>query len=192
MKLVYFDDGHKFYCNNVETFREYVYAVDNNNNLIQKAIFPCDIQLDINLNDIISNYKTINIDKGYLLYSFAYEISFGHYIGQTIPKLYEYMEKYSDYKLIIPKNRYHNICKEILNLVNIDFSQIEILEEGYIYNIENYINIPNFNCVPDMYTPTHINIYNKIREPLLITENKSPNRNVYLHLLTFQLPIYIT
>lgn len=181
MKILYINDGIDIFYNHNESHLEYIFGIDDNFNIIQNITFDTNIHLDINkFNEIVKNYKIKTIDKGYLFYSFAYEISFGHYIGQTVPKLYEYLELYRDHKLLIPKNRYNNLCKNILNLLKIDRSHIEIIEDGYIYDIKNYIPTTRYHCAPTPYSPTHIELYKKIREPLLITENTSPSRNVYL------------
>lgn len=181
MRIVYIDGGIEVFYNTHESFLEYIFGIDDNGNLVQNITFDRNIYLDMNnFNNSIKNYTNKSIEKGYLFYSFTYEVAFGHYIGQTVPKLYEYLQSYRDHKLLIPKHRYNNLCKDILQLINIDLSQIEIIEDGYIYDIKDFVTTTRYHCVPTPYTNTHIEIYKKIREPLMITENTSPYRKVYL------------
>jgi capsular polysaccharide biosynthesis protein len=99
---------------------------------------------------------------------------------QTVPKLYEYINSYSNYKLLIPKHKYNNLCKDILKLLNINNENIYILEDETIYIINDYITSNKYNSLPDNFTHNHLWIYKKIREPLNILPNNNPYKKIYL------------
>ena len=167
-------------CN--EIHKETIFGLDNNNNIIQHITFPCEIEIiemDKFKNTISSSNEVI-IENGYLFYSFTYEMSYCHYLCQTVPKLYEYLNTYKNYKLLIPEHRYNNLCKNILNLLNIDESDILILKHKNIYVINDYIITNKYGCIPSNFTHDQISIYKKIREKLNILPNVDPLRKVYL------------
>jgi len=134
MKILYLENGLKISYNGHETNIETIFGLDSTNNIIQKFTFLCDIFLDKNeLNENLQKCKEIIVDSGFLFYSFSYQISFAHYMTQTVPKLYEYINTYSDYKLLIPRKSYNNLCKDILHNLNINNENIYILEDKNIY-----------------------------------------------------------
>jgi len=181
MKLLYFEDGIKIVHNHCETNIETIFGLDEQNNIIQGFTFLCHILVDENyFNDKIKKCKTIFLENGFLFYSFSYEISFAHYITQTVPKLYEYINSYSNYKLLIPKKKYNNLCKDILKLLNINDENIYILEDETIYIINDYVNSNIYHAPPDNFTYNHLWIYKKIREPLNIVPNNNPYKKIYL------------
>jgi len=179
MKILYIYEGIDIYYNNGETTKEMIFGLDENGNIIQNITFQTNVSVnDFEFNKIVNNCKKSKIEKGYLFYSFAYEKSFAHYMFQTVPKLYDYINCYSNYTLLIPKHRYNIFSKNILRLLNI--TNIFILEDNYIYDIDDFIITPLYNCIPDNFSENHIKIYQKIRAPLYITNNSSQNRLVYL------------
>ena len=121
MKLIYFEDGIKINYNQCETNIENIFGLDEQNNIIQYFTFQTNITiLDKNEFDKnVNNSKKIFLENGFLFYSFRYQISFAHYITQTVPKLYEYINNYSNYKLLIPNSSYNKLCRDILQKLNI-------------------------------------------------------------------------
>jgi capsular polysaccharide biosynthesis protein len=181
MKILCINNGIEIKFGN-ETNIETVFGLDNNNEIIQNTTFKCDISIinELNFKNTINNSFIQKIDNGYLFYSFRYEISFAHYITQTVPKLYEYLNLYNNYKLLIPKHRYNNLCKDILYQLNINDSQIVLLDENVIYEINDYIVTPCYDAIPCHYTNNHLWVYKKIRESLSIEPNIQPKRKIYL------------
>lgn len=180
MELIYIESGVNITYNAGETYSESVFGLDNNRNILQNFTFSVELHIDtINFKNIIDQCDVINLDNGFLLYSYGYEVSYAHYMTQTIPTLFDYLNTYKDYKLLIPNHRYNNLCKDILNLLKIDETRIEILKDKTIYNIANFIKVPYYKAPPEWYLTAHIQIYNKIRESLNIKQNM-PLRNVYL------------
>jgi capsular polysaccharide biosynthesis protein len=116
-----------------------------------------------------------------LFYSYPHEVSFCHYLCETVPKLYNYLNYYKNYKLLIPEHRYNNLCKNVLNLLDINESQITILKDRCIYIINHYITTNIYHSIPSNLTYDHISIYKKIREKLnILPNNLEPLRKVYL------------
>lgn len=181
MKILYLENGLKISYNNNETNIETVFGLDATNNIIQKFTFLCDIFLDKNeLNEKLEKCKEIVVEKGFLFYSFSYQISFAHYMTQTVPKLYEYINTYSDYKLLIPKKSYNNLCKDILDKLNINNENIYILEDKNIYIIDTFATSNIYNAPPDNFTRNHLWVYEKIRRPLQFVSNNNPYKKIYL------------
>ena len=182
MKLIHIKSGLDIKYNNNETTKEFVFGLNNLNIVVQKITFQSNLEIleQTKFQNIIEKSEQIIIEKGYLFYSFAYEKSFAHYLCQTVPKLYDYINTYSNYKLLIPESRYNNLCKDILKLLNISENQIIILQDGIIYNILDYITTPLYDAVPSYMNSNQISIYKKIRENLDIKPNINPRRNIYI------------
>jgi hypothetical protein len=164
---------------------ERVFGFNENNNIIRDFTFKTFVYPnEDSINDIMLNIKNNNINEtienGYLFYSFQYQISYMHFIGNTLPLLTNYMKYYSNYKLLIPEHSYNNFVINILNLLNIDCTNIIILNEKKLYNIKNFVERNIYNTLPDIYTEDHLWIYNKIRHSLKIMPNINPIRKVYL------------
>lgn len=181
MKILYLENGLSINYNGAETNNETIFGLDSTNNLIQKFTFLCDIFVDKNdLNENLQKCKEIIVDNGFLFYSFSYQISFAHYMTQTVPKLYEYINTYSDYKLLIPRKSYNNLCKDILHILNINNENIYILEDKNIYIIDKFVTSNIYDAPPDNFTCNHLWIYEKIRIPLHIAANNNPYKKIYL------------
>ena len=159
MKIVSILEGIPITYNTSEKNIETIFGLDENDKLIQHFTF--DVHLDVN-NEIFENkikkcyLNDIKyIENGFLFYSFSYQVAFCHYMTQTVPKLYEYLElqNYINYKLLIPKNTYNNLCKDILQCVNIN--NIEIMEDNTIYIIENFVKSNKYLAPPDNYSASH-------------------------------------
>jgi len=182
MRILYINDNMNFKYFNGDIIKETIFGLDDNNNIIQNITFKNNMEiLDIDkFKNIINLSNEIIIENGYLFYSYSYEISFAHYLCETVPKLYNYLNTYYNYKLLIPEHRYNILCKNILNLLNINESQIIILKDKNIYMINDYITTPIYHAIPSNFTYEHISIYKKIREKLNILPNIEPLRKVYL------------
>jgi capsular polysaccharide biosynthesis protein len=182
MKIIHIKSGLNIKYNNNETTKEIVFGINNSNNIIQNTTFQLNIEIldPFTFNNIIEKSEKKLIEKGFLFYSYAYEKSFAHYLCQTVPKLYDYINTYSNYKLLIPESRYNNLCKDILKLLNISESQIVILEDGIIYDILDYIITPIYHAIPSYMTSNQLSIFKKIRDNLEIKQNLNPRRNIYI------------
>ena len=181
MKIICIKNG--IFIKNI-SFNEYVFGIDENNKIINNFTFNnlnIDNEEEKEINDVIKNNQKIDIEKGYLFYTFAYQISYCHFMTQTLPKLTEWLNNYPNYKLLIPVCSYNLLCKDILDTLNIIQDKIIILEENIIYNIKDFIKGNTYCAPPDYYTSFHLNIYNKIRDKLNINNVKTfQNRLVYL------------
>jgi capsular polysaccharide biosynthesis protein len=182
MKLFVIKDGIEINYNKNEKFIETVFGLDDNNKLIQKAIFPTEIYFDnIKFYKFIDNALEHNnieqIDHGFLLYSFAYQISYGHFMTQTIPKLYDYLNNYKNFKLLIPENHYNNLYKDIINILNIDNNNVYILKSYTIYNILNYTTGKFYEVLSNINEYNWI--YTQLRNGLMI---KKPEYRRYVYL----------
>lgn len=183
-RLLYLEKGLLINYNNNENVEEKLFELNNNNEIINtNIIFPCNFtynknDLKNNIEYININNKFIEIEKGFLFYSYIYEKSFAHYITQTIPKLSDYIQNYYDFPLLIPNFCYNIFSKNLLNLLKID--NIIILEDKFIYNINNLITIPHYHAPPSYFTNNHLFIYNLIRNKLEIKNDQIKNRKIYL------------
>lgn len=182
MKLINISDGINIKYNNHEHNIETIFGLNDDNTIIQKFTFIVDIHPEYEkLQEYINQAKLIDIDKGYLFYSFRYQISFAHFITQTVPKLKDYIENYKDYKLLIPEQHYNIITKNILSLCNINQDMIVILKDKTIYNISKFKKGNYYLSLPDNFTNDHIYVYNRIRNGLFINNNlNTPFKKIYL------------
>ena len=179
LKLVYFNEplNIKILSTN-ENSKEYLFDLDNNQG--SKLTFEGGLEIldnnnqKLDINNIVSKFEIIDLENCFLFYSYYYQISYCHYITQTLPKLYDYLINYNKYKLLIPKIFYNSLCKEILDLLNIN--NIYILEENKIYNIKNLICIKHYQSPPSNFTTNHLNIYNLLRDKINMLSLK-PNEN---------------
>jgi capsular polysaccharide biosynthesis protein len=181
MKILYLENGLKIAFNQNETNIETIFGLDEQNNIIQGFTFQNNITI-VDKNDFdenINNSKEVFIENGFLFYSFRYQISYAHYMTQTVPKLYEYINNYSNYKLLIPNSSYHKLCKDILQKININTENIIVLQDKTMYIINDYITSNVYDSLPSHYTSNHLWIYRKIREPLKITNNE-PYKKIYI------------
>ena len=127
MKLLYIEDEMTIIHNRCETSMENIFGLDEQNNIIQGFTFPTDITIvdKTKFDETVNNSKKQYLENGFLFYSFSYQISFAHYMTQTVPKLYEYINNYSNYKLLNPNNSYNKLCKDILQKLNINIENIK-------------------------------------------------------------------
>ena len=101
--------------NTNETNIENIFALYETNEIIQQFTFQVNITPDKQcLDDAISNSKEVHInDDCILFYSFRYQISFGHFIIQTVPLLRQFLDNPLT-KLLVPRHEYSIIQKNIL------------------------------------------------------------------------------
>lgn len=166
-----------------ETNVETVFGLnDNETDIIQGVTFECNIFPNKNcLNESIhKKTKRKEIDHGFLFYSFRYQISFTHYLTQTIPKLYDYFNYYLSYKLLVPSHHHSLFQQEYLNLCGIKEENIEILDDDTIYNIKHYAISTKYRALPDPFTSSHLFSYELVRKGLNIPVNLNSKRRVYL------------
>ena len=127
--------------------KESVFIFNNEKQFIQNMTFQCDIlysnKIQSYLNNILNN-NFVEIEYGYLFYSFNYQLSYAHFMTQTTPKIINYIKEHSNYKLLIPKKYYNNLYKDIIKYTNIDTNNIILLDSDTNYFIKNFIKGPSF------------------------------------------------
>jgi capsular polysaccharide biosynthesis protein len=182
MRILSVKDGIPITYNDSETNIETIFALHDDNTIQQYFTFNLHITPDNTIfqNTLTNSTSNTIIERGYLFYSFRYQISFAHFMMQTVPLLKEYILTYHDYKLLIPEHHYNNLCKDILNLCNISSDRIVLLEDRQIYTITTLAPRFVYHAVPVMYTQDHIWIYSYIRQSLPIQSGNTPMRKVYL------------
>lgn len=168
-----------------ECCNEYVFGLDEHNNMIQNLTFQTIIHFkdksdfDKIIKTCIEKNNIIIMETGFLFYSFAYQVSYAHFMTQTVPKLTKYIKEHSDKPLLIPEKFYNNLCKDVLKLLNLN--NILILKDKIIYDIKNLIIIEHYPTPSDYYTFDHLFIYSQLRTSLCIkNDTNNKNRLVYL------------
>ena len=179
IKLVHFEDGVSVNYDSCSENPELLFAFDENNNFIQKFTYQVDIFSD-KISKMLDNTKeTIIIDEdSFLYYGFWFQVSFSHYMSQTLPKLLYYNK---NDLLVIPRSTYTMLCREILNTLGIKEDKIFILEDNVKYIFKNLktshheYHGPGGTIYPDMFS-----ICSLLRENLNISQNSNKYRKVYL------------
>ena len=164
-----------------ETNVETIFNIDESNNIVQ--MFTFDSQILVNPTDlanVLSGAIPKEIDKGFLFYSFRYQISFMHNLMQTVPLLEEYLEKYKEYKLLVPAHHYSELYKDIFKLLNIQDDSIFLLEDNTIYTVKSMADRKKWIGDAFVITEAAVKILNSIRGALSITQNIHPKRRIYL------------
>jgi hypothetical protein len=184
MKLFVINDGIKIHYNNSETFIENVFGLDDNNKLIQNVIFPTIIAIDNYkfyklIDDALLHNKYEVIEYGFLLYSFAYQKSYAHFMTQTVPKLYDYLHNYKNYKLLIPESNYNNLYQDIIRILNIHENNIIILKSNTIYDILNYTSGNHYDAISTEPRNVYNWIYTELRNGIIM---KKPEYRRYVYL----------
>lgn len=181
VKLIQIEDLGIKLVNNNETNFENIFIFDSNNKNIENITFLGPVLFNENItNKELSSRKCFNLENMFLFYSFRYQISFGHFIEQCLPKLNLYInlkKEIPSLKFCIPGRRYNTITKNIVSLLGINDEDILILNDDYVYIINNFY-YKNYECID--FNIDKINTFNLIRRNLKITENVNPYRNVYL------------
>lgn len=175
--------------NNDEQNYENVFILDSNYNNICGITYTCPIYFEQNIieNEML-NKKNIYVENVFLFYSFFYQIAFGHFIEQNLPKFNFYLKlknQIPDLKFCIPRKRYNLITQNIVKLLNIRQEHVLLLETDTIINVNNFF-YNNYHCAE--LNVDKIETFNLIREKLLVNENVIFNRNVYLKKNTENIP----
>jgi len=184
MKILSIKDGLKIKINHTEENIETIFGLDEKNSILQNFTFQTNIQIcSSELNNTIDYCNLHNnikyLENGFLFYSFRYQISFVHFMTQTLPKLYEYVNLYSHCKLLIPKHEYNELYKEILTIFNIQ--NYELLEDKTIYIVNDFKSSNLYDAPPNKPILPHFWVYKKIRETLNIKNNiMEPYKKIYL------------
>ena len=180
MKLLIVKDGIPIHFNQNEHNIETVFALDNTNTIIQNFTFSCHIHYDpMVLKQILENVtNTIDVSQGFLFYSFRYQISFHHFLMQTLPMLDTYLKSFPSYTLLIPRHHYTLFVKDVLTLLGIN--NILLIEDHTIYNIAQFADRNYLKDACLHLDPTRYSIFNLLRQKLNITQNTNPHRKIYL------------
>jgi len=179
VKIIHTEDISITFNTN-ETNFENVFILDENYNNINNITYACPIYFDKNI--VFRNLvnRTIKVDNVFLFYSFMYQIAFCHFVEQTLPKLMYYFKlknDVKDVKFCIPKKRYNLITKNIIKLLNIPEEDLIILDHNTAIHA-NCFYYNNYDCGD--FNIDKIETFNLLRENLLIRNNLTYNRNVYL------------
>ena len=163
--------------NNNETNFENVLILDCDNKNINGITYTCPIYFDLNIiNNNLLNKNNYNFENVFLFYSFMYQIAFGHFIEQCLPKINYYLnlkKEIKNLKFCIPKKRNNLLTRNIIKLLNISDDEIIILDHDTVICCKNfYYN--NYECAD--FNSDKIEIFNLIREKLSVTKNLSFNR----------------
>jgi capsular polysaccharide biosynthesis protein len=181
IKLIHTLNDVPITYNNNETLFENVFILDKNNNNINGITYTCPIYFDeCVIENNILNKQNLCLENVFLFYSFFCQIAFGHFIEQTLPKINYYLKlksQINDLKLCIPKKRYNLLTDNIIKLLNICEENILVLDHDIIINATNLF-YNNYECAD--FNTDKIETFNLIREKLLINNNVSFNRNVYI------------
>lgn len=167
--------------NNGERNFENVFILDANNNNINGITYSCPLSFDSGIiKKALETTNVRNVENVCLFYSFMYQIAFGHFTEQCLPKIKFYLklkQEIKGLKLCIPKKRYNLITNDIMKLLNICEDDIIILDHDIVICSKNlYYN--NYECAD--FNADKIETFNLIREKLLLTTNTKFNRNVYI------------
>jgi capsular polysaccharide biosynthesis protein len=168
-------------CINGEKNFENVFILNANNNNINGITYSCPLSFDSGIiKKTLDNAIVRNVENVCLFYSFMYQIAFGHFTEQCLPKIKFYLrlkEAIKGLKLCIPKKRYNLITNDIMRMLNICEDDIIILDHDTVICAENlYYN--NYECAD--FNADKIETFNLIREKLLLSANTKFNRNVYI------------
>ena len=183
MRLICFNDGIDIQHNGNEKNIETVFGLNDDDSIMQLFTFPTHMYPNqTQFQTLLKNsiYGPI-IQTGFLFYSFRYQISFAHFMMQTVPLLRDYLINYNTYSLLIPKHSYNILCKEIIELCGIPDDKIILLEDNIIYTIDSLAPRKYYNTFPDHSTnDEHMWIYSLMRKSLPINNIQPKLRKVYL------------
>jgi capsular polysaccharide biosynthesis protein len=182
MRLFCIEDGIPIRYNQNEMNIETVFSLQDDNTIQQMFTFQTHIHTNETQfqKEITSAQNGKLIEKGLLFYSFRYQISFAHFMMQTVPLLKDYIEQYSEYSLLVPKHHMNQLCQDILEHCKIPSEKIILLEDRTIYTVNVLAPRKHYHTVPSNYTSDHVWIYSMIRKTLPLTQIRIPTRNVYL------------
>jgi len=182
-RLIIIEKGLGVVFPNNEHNIETVFSLDSSNQPIQLFTYDCCYKLmsPIDLEKAITSAdRFVTIDKGYLFYSFRYQISYMHNMMQTVSLLNDYLTNYKDYKLLIPRHHYSELYKDILCLIGIQTENIIFLETNHIYNVKEFAERLRWHENALEVTDAVIQTFGRIRNALSISPNLNPTRKIYL------------
>lgn len=175
-------DGIPIRYNQHERNIETLFSLHDDNTIQQMFTFQTNLHVDEQMfqEELLRASDGGTIEKGFLFYSFQYQISFAHFMMQTVPLLKDYIEHYQDYSLIIPEHHYNYLCQDILNHCCIPHEKIILLKDSTITTIQILAPRQHYHTVPSPYTSDHVWIYRMIRKMLPLSQTKTPIRKVYI------------
>ena len=184
ISIVHLEQGLDVSFNGHDTNKEVVFSFDSNKKFIQKFTYPVDICSPKIKNILTNTNSKIHIrDECFFYYSFYFQISYAHYLTQCLPKLNYYLNEL-DKTLVIPRSSYTNLCKDICNLLELDNTKILILEDNVEYSFDNIQTVDHIGSewdgVGGEVNNSGVSIYEKLRDSLGLSPNKTPHRKVYL------------
>jgi capsular polysaccharide biosynthesis protein len=181
IKLIHTRDDIPIEYNNNEHNFENVFILDSSNRNIERITYACPIKFDLNIIDrTIEKSIILPVENIFLFYSFMYQIAFGHFVEQCLPKINFYLKlknKVDNLKFCIPKKRYNLITQNIVKIFNICEDDLIILDHDVTICAKNLF-YNNYDCAD--LNDDKIETFNLIREKILISKNLMPTRNVYV------------
>ena len=173
-------------------YKDYVFGIEDNGNIIENLTWPNNHlkvshsqkeQLENIINNSEQKNNSISINNGYLFYSTPSQIVWAHFLYQTATKLYEYINNFNHYVLLVPKREYNSTHKEIFKIFNI--TNFILLEDDTVYNISSF---NKGNYIDSVITNEFIWLIKNIRSYLQIPNNINPYRKIYIkrdNIITF-------
>jgi hypothetical protein len=171
IKLIHTYDDIPIEYNNYEHNFENVFILDSMNKNIENITYACPIIFDVNIiNKKIENSICLAVENVFLFYSFMYQIAFGHFIEQCLPKINFYLKlkkKNETLKFCVPKKRYNLITQNIVKIFNICEDDLIILDHDVTICAKNLF-YNNYDCAD--LNDDKIETFNLIREKILISK----------------------
>jgi capsular polysaccharide biosynthesis protein len=167
-------NGIPIVYNNGERNIETIFALGNNRFTFDCPIYPDTIMYE----NAIQMASREDLENGYLFYSFRYQISYAHFMCQTVPKLKDYLESYSHMNLLVPEHHYNNLHKELFELCGI--TRVVLLKDNTIYNVKHFVESKRYPCVPSPWTEDQIWMYKYIRQALGIPKSQTRQKRIYI------------
>jgi hypothetical protein len=159
----------------LERSDQFVFAYDSSCCLIQNFVFGQKILSGIP--DISNISKVIIEEDSFLFYSHAHQKSFAHYMVQCVPKIQDYLKDPAR-KFVVPSSMYNSLCKELVEMFEIDQSKILLLEDNKIYSFKSLLHIKSHEW-QDIVTERLLFIFKKIRESVEF-ETTTRNKKIYI------------
>jgi capsular polysaccharide biosynthesis protein len=177
MKLLVVESGLDIILNTNEKNKETVFAINDDGT--HQNFFTYQTIIDVDdkekYSQLLQSYETCIIPAGFLFYSFQFQISYCHFLMQTLPKLTSYS---NEIPLLVPAHFYNELHRNIFALLGI--TNIILLYTG-IYDIGHLMQGKVYGAMPSPYTSDHLAIYSLLRTKLNIEPCiRTRRRNIYL------------
>lgn len=143
----------------LEHSEQFIFAYDSSQSLIQNFTFGQRILSGIP--NILEIPKVHIEEDSFLFYSHAHQKSFTHYMVQCAPKIHDYLRNPSR-RFVIPISTYNSLCKELVEIFEIDQSRILLLEDNKIYNFRSLFHVKGHEW-QDTVTERLLFVIKKIR-----------------------------